>query len=129
MLMDQVYGAYVGFFMEALYPKGLPDEGDSEAKGYGLKEVSSIVSQYLPHHNHNDRMKRFMEKRRCSHDDGVAVDRHLRVPPGVRVRPFVSSQKEDRFNDVCDKPNLFGLKLRGFLSRDGELESRQEWHR
>ena len=60
-LMDHVHGAYVGFSLEALYPEGLTDESNYEAKG-GLREITSIVKLYLPHHDHNDPMKRFMEK-------------------------------------------------------------------
>ena len=57
-LMDQVHGAYVGLFLESLYPEGLTDTADSEAKGFGLRAISSVVNRYLPHHSHTDRIER-----------------------------------------------------------------------
>ena len=65
--MDQVHGAYVGFFLEAMYPEGFTDTSDCGTRlydlKYGLREVSSIVKRYLPHHDHEDRMREFMERR------------------------------------------------------------------
>ena len=77
-LMDQVHGAYVGLFLESLYPAGLTDTADSELKGFGLRAISSVVNRYLPHHSHTDRIERVRGVSRGSR--GPVSYTHLTLP-------------------------------------------------
>lgn len=55
-IANQMYGAYVGSILEALYPAGLDIKGDAIKTDYGLREMCNYVKRTLPHIPSNTRI-------------------------------------------------------------------------
>ena len=70
---NQLYGAFVGSYLEALYPGGLDINGDMMKTDYCIREMSNYVKKLLPHIPSDTRI--------CSHQDPTIEDFYTAFMP------------------------------------------------